>query len=292
MVGSPAQERPGASSRERSGASAGQASAAAPGGGLPEPAEVVRTGEHPSQVCDLHLPPSGSATRVAALVHGGFWRAGHDRSLEHAVAADLLARGWAVWNADYRGVGDGGGWPGTLDDVAAALDALPGALAGHGLGGAPVALVGHSAGGHLVAWAANRRARGEAGALAPAAVVAQAGVVDLALAERLELGGGAAAALLGGPSSLLPERWAAADPVRRVPLGCPLLAVVGDADDVVPPPLSASLVDAARAAGDDAELVVVPGEGHMEHLDPASAVWREALSWLERVLPAPAQRAR
>ncbi|MGQ7295353.1 alpha/beta hydrolase family protein [Quadrisphaera sp. KR29] len=288
MAGSPAQEHLGASPRRRPG----RASAAAPGAGLPEPAEVVRLGEHPSQVCDLHLPAGGAATRVAALVHGGFWRAGYDRSLEDAVAADLLARGWAVWNVDYRAVGDGGGWPGTLDDVAAGLDALPGVLARHGLGGAPVALVGHSAGGHLVAWAGTRRGPGDAGALRPAAVVAQAGVVDLLLSERLRLGDGAATALLGGPSAALPERWAAADPARRVPLGRPLLAVVGDADDVVPPALSASLVEAARAAGDDAQLVVVPGEGHMEHLDPASAVWREALSWLERVLPAAAQRAR
>lgn len=279
MADSPAQQR--------SGASPSQGAGGAPGEALPPPVEVVRYGTHPAQVCDLHLPPGPPASRVAALVHGGFWKAGYDRSLERAVAADLLARGWAVWNVDYRAVGDGGGWPRTADDVGEALDALPAALARHGLAGAPVALVGHSAGGHLVTWAATRRAGSGPAPLRPAAVVAQAGVVDLQLAEHLHLGGGAAAALLGGSSAELPDLWADADPVRRVPLGVPLLAVVGDADDVVPPSLSASLVEAARGSGDeDAELVVVPGEGHGEHLDPASAVWGRALAFLERVLPA------
>src|SRR3954451_572071 len=86
-----------------------------------------RYGEAPAQVCELHLP-DGEARAVAVLVHGGFWRARYDRSQEHEVAADLVARGWAVWNIDYRGVGEGasagGGWPRTFEDVAAAVDLL------------------------------------------------------------------------------------------------------------------------------------------------------------------------
>ena len=66
-----------------------------------------RYGEAPAQVCELHLP-EGAPHAVAVLVHGGFWRARYDRTQEHAVAADLVERGWAVWNIDYRGVG--GSW--------------------------------------------------------------------------------------------------------------------------------------------------------------------------------------
>lgn len=254
-----------------------------------------RYGDHPSQVCELHLPPSPGSGRTAVLVHGGFWRAGYDLSLERAVAADLVGRGWAVWNVDYRGTGDGGGWRTTLQDLADAVDALAGPAAEHGLDLSRTAFVGHSAGGHLVTWAATRGSLpgGAPGAVAagrsavlPAAVVAQAGVVDLTQAEQQRLGDGAALALLGAPSSAEPEPWALADPVRRVPLGVPLLAVTGAEDDVVPPSLSQALVAAALAAGDDAELVVVPGEGHGEHLEPASGVWREALAWLDRKLPA------
>ena len=41
------------------------------------------------------------------------------------IADDLRRRGIAVWNIDYRGVDrDGGGYPGTFPDAAAAADAL------------------------------------------------------------------------------------------------------------------------------------------------------------------------
>ena len=62
---------------------------------------------------------------MAVLIHGGFWRARYGLDLEHALAADLVARGWTVWNIEYRRIGDGGGWPETFDDVRAAISALP-----------------------------------------------------------------------------------------------------------------------------------------------------------------------
>ncbi len=41
------------------------------------------------------------------------------------LALDLARRGIAAWNVEYRRVGqEGGGWPGTFEDVAAALDRL------------------------------------------------------------------------------------------------------------------------------------------------------------------------
>src|SRR4051794_23805222 len=116
-----------------------------------------RYGPAPAQVCDLHLP-SGPVRGVVILVHGGFWRARYDRSQEHAVAADLTRAGWAVWNIDYRGVGEGpsagGGWPRTFEDVAAAVDLLatvPGLPLEH------VAVAGHSARRAPALWIAGPR---------------------------------------------------------------------------------------------------------------------------------------
>ena len=43
----------------------------------------------------------------------------------------------------------------------------------------------------------------------------------------------------------------------------------GDRDEIVPLAISESFAAAARAAGDDVELVVAPGEDHFGHLDPA-----------------------
>ena len=105
--------------------------------------------------------------------------------------------------------------------------------------GAPLDLgrayvAGHSAGGHLALWAAGRRD----GAVQLAGAVAQAAVSDLVEAARLGLSDNAAALLLGGSPEAVPERYAAASPRARLPLGVPALLVHGDADDAVPVELS------------------------------------------------------
>jgi acetyl esterase/lipase len=249
-----------------------------------------RYGDAPAQVCELHLPDAPPRA-VAVLVHGGFWRARYDRSQEHAVAADLAGRGWAVWNLDYRGVGEGvsagGGWPATFEDVAAAVDLLADVP---GLPLERVAVAGHSAGGQLALWIAGRHrlppgAPGAAPRVRPLAAVAQAGVVDLAAAARAGVGNGAVVDLLGATPDADPGRYALTSPVALVPLGVPVLVVTGDRDESVPWQLSASWAAAARAAGDDVTLHVEPGEGHMGHVDPASTVWAVARAFLSsRVL--------
>nr|WP_297426838.1 alpha/beta hydrolase [uncultured Actinotalea sp.] len=234
---------------------------------------------------DLWLPP-GAPRGVVVLVHGGFWRAAYDRSLQDAVVDDLVAARWAVWNVEYRPVGDGGGWPHTFADVAAAADALADVGPATGLPLTRVVAVGHSAGGTLAAWlgARHRLPADAVGALPrvrPTAVCAQAGVLDLAAAARERVGDGAVTDLLGATPDADPLRYATTSPAALVPSGVPVLALTGADDDVVPPRQSEAFVAAAVAAGDDARLQVVPGEGHMEHLDPASACWRAARAWLD-----------
>jgi acetyl esterase/lipase len=246
-----------------------------------------RYGPAPAQVCELHLP-DGPPRAVAVLVHGGFWRARYDRTQEHAVAADLVARGWAVWNVDYRGVGEGpsagGGWPATFEDVATAVDLLAGARPDLPLD--RVAVLGHSAGGQLALWIAGRHrlppgAPGAGPRIRPVAAVAQAGVVDLVAAARSGVGNGAVVDVLGATPDDDPVRYQLTSPMTLVPLGVPVLLVTGDADDTVPPALSASWAAAATAAGDDVTLHVEPGEGHMGHVDPSSRVWAVARQWLD-----------
>lgn len=248
-----------------------------------------RYGDHPAQVADLHLPDA-SPRGVAVLVHGGYWRARYDRSLEHAVAADLVSRGWAVWNVDYRAVGegrsDGGGWPRTFEDVAAAVDLLPRAAATHGLPLHRVVAVGHSAGGAMVLWLAGRanlpdRAVGARPAVTLHAVVAQGSVCDLTAGVAQGLGAGAIVDLMGGPPDALPEAYAVADPARLLPFAAPVLLITGDADDAVPHAQSVAFASAARASGTDITLRIVAGDGHFVHLDPDSPAWQQTVQWLE-----------
>ena len=233
----------------------------------------------------------GQTVDVVVLVHGGYWGAGYDRTLETAVAQDLTDDGIVVWNLDYRGVGaadpaDEGGWPGTFEDVAAGLDLLPEALASVGLAPDRVAVVGHSAGGTMALWLAARHtlpdgAPGAAPAVRPDLVVTQAGVNDLRAAASERGSRVPVESLMGGAPSQVPDdRYDLASPTARLPLGVPTLVTTGDQDTVVVPTISTGFAEAARAAGDDVTLTVVPGEGHDVHLDPSSASWAGVRAWL------------
>ena len=189
---------------------------------------LVAYGDDPAQFAELSVPAGDAPAPVAVVIHGGFWRHRYDLSLGRPLAATLPARGWAALNVEYRRVGGGGGYPATLDDVSAAIDALADVDAGLDLD--TVVTIGHSAGGHLAAWAATR--------LEPAVpvtgVVSQAGVLDLRAAAAERLGAGATQDFLGGAPDDVPERYDDASPIEHVPLGVPVLCVHGRDDTNVP----------------------------------------------------------
>ena len=93
------------------------------------------------------------------------------------------------------------------------------------------------------------------------AAVSQAGVVDLRLAWELRLSEGVVGDLLGGGPDEYPARYALASPAERVPLGVPVLLTHGGRDDIVPPSVTAAYAEAARAAGDEVEVVELAGRG-------------------------------
>jgi acetyl esterase/lipase len=229
---------------------------------------------------------------VVVLIHGGYWRAIYTKRLMRRLAAAVVARGWVAYNIEYRRVGPlggHGGWPATFDDVAAAMDHLT-ELEGIDL--ARVVTCGHSAGGHLALWAAGRAGlpAGVPGAdpkVLPCGAISLAGVVDLDRAAALGLGGGAVPALLGGPPTDHPERYAVASPAALLPLGVPQVLIHGLADAIVPASLSEEYVDAAKACGDPAVYVPLAGLGHMEMIDPGSAAWAAAEEHLDRLFAPP-----
>src|SRR4051794_30693792 len=167
----------------------------------------VRYGPRRAQRVEVTLPEGGGPHPVAVLVHGGFWRSRYTLSLMRPLAEDVVRRGWAAYNVEYRRLGplSRGGVPQTLDDVAAAIDAI---ATQPELDATRVVAIGHSAGGHLALWAAGRT-----DARVPlTGVVGQAAVADLAEAERLRLGAGVVTRFAG-------ERLPEADPLRRAPTG-------------------------------------------------------------------------
>lgn len=212
--------------------------------------------EHVMEVWD------GGAERAVVVLHGGFWAARYDRAHIRPLCAALAERGHPTVAVEYHRVGQaGGGWPGTFDDVATALDAVPQLT--------DTVLIGHSAGGQLALWAAMRADRG----LMPRGVVSLAGVCDLGRAYDLDLGGGAVRDLLGGSPDERPERYAAADPMRLLPTDVRCVLVHGDRDDRVPVDISGRFADAMAATDGDVRLTTLAGLGHFELIDPTHAAF-------------------
>ena len=239
-------------------------------------------GDNPAQVAELFLPSGSGPFAVCVVVHGGYWRAQYDRSLMTGLCDDLAAHGLAAWNLEYRRVGAGGGWPATLDDVAAGVDALAELSAPLDL--ARVVAVGHSAGGQLALWAAARHtlpddAPGGDPKVQIVAAVSQAGVLDLGLAAGLVPSSTPTRALLGDPVTNY-ERYVLASPRERLPLGIPQLVLHGERDDTVSMRIATSYSTAARNAGDPCELRVLSQTGHFEHVDAGSEAWHVARDWL------------
>ena len=237
-----------------------------------------RYGPHFHHFGDLYVPEGEGPFPVAVVLHGGFWREQHTLDLTDPLARDLAARGWAAWNVEFRRVGElsGGGYPRTLEDVAEAIDALRTLDAPLDL--SRVVGIGHSAGGQLALWAA---ARPDAG-VPLAGVVAQAGITDLRAAEHDPDGEDAIALFAGGFAADVPDRYADASPLERLPIGVPQLLVHGTEDVRVPVDMSRRYAEAARAAGDEVELVIRPGEDHFVHLDVAGGAWADVVGWLRR----------
>lgn len=236
---------------------------------------TIAYGGHEDQVLDLHEPVATTSGTTVVLVHGGFWREQYRRDLMAPLVPSLVAAGHVVANLEYRRVGGAGGWPMTLTDVAAGVDALAAVPA---VDADRVVTVGHSAGGHLAVWAAarHRLPRGAPGAtprVRPRHAVSQAGVLVLDDAIADDLGRGAVAALLEGTDE---DRLAVVDPARLLPLGVPVTLVHGDRDDTVPVAQSHVWQRLATAAGDDTSVHVLPG-GHMDVIDPTHPTWSVVL---------------
>lgn len=247
---------------------------------------TLRYGPDSEQIADVWLPQSGPASLVIFL-HGGFWRAEFDRAHTAPLAAALAAAGYAVCTPEFRRVGQpGGGWPGTFDDVAAAVDGLPGlaaAAAGPGrLATRQLVLAGHSAGGHLALWSA---ARHRLPASSPwhavgrfhLGVIALAPVSDLAACHAEHLGDDAADALMGGGPDRYPERYALADPAALLPMGTEVRIVHGSRDHRVPCRMSRDYAARAAEEGDRVSFDELPC-GHFEPIDPLSSAWPAVLA--------------
>lgn len=236
---------------------------------------------------ELRLPVGKENVPIVVLIHGGCWRSQYDmKHVGHAAAA-LAKEGFAVWTIEYRRIGDiGGGWPGTFDDIATAVDHVRRLGAQFRvLDTTRVVLVGHSAGGQLALWAASRKQNETTGlfrsAISPmtvSGVVSLAGITDLA--DYSTGAGGcnqSVVPLLGGTPQQVPQRYRAVSPMERAPIGVFVRLIHGEADPIVPMAQAKAFLEKLRVSGDRAELDVIPNAGHFDLLSPKSDAWQVVL---------------
>ncbi|MBO1267935.1 alpha/beta hydrolase [Arthrobacter cavernae] len=240
----------------------------------PEPSRTtgqrIAYGAAEPQFVDFYLPTEAERpVAVAVLIHGGYWRDRFDLSLMDLLVADALGRGMAVANVEYRRMGNGGGWPTTGRDVEEAMTLVREHWREWN-GVVPFISVGHSVGGQLALL----------NSAAADAVVALAPVTDVSRTDDERLGEDAAVAFMGARAAELPSEYAAASPVRQLPLGRPVLVVHGDVDSRVPVDHSRGFVGMARAAGDVVEYREVPGLDHVTAIDPSASHWPAAAAWM------------
>ena len=242
------------------------------------PAGRFRYGPAPQQIVDLRLPSGPGKFPVAVVVHGGCWDAatgGTARGIA-PLADALTARGIATLNVSYREVGQpGGGWPGTMRDVGAAIDGVRALARRYPLDPGRLIVVGHSAGAQLALWSAMRgrlapeSALHVADPLLPAAVVAIDGPGTLAEFVGVDAdvcGKPVIVPFMGGTPAAVPDRYRDASPQEHLPLHARQYLVQAALGD-----LMQRYVDLAKRSGDPV-AVYKPADGkHFDIINPREA---------------------
>jgi len=251
-------------------------------------------GDEPSQFADLWLPSGSGSHPVLVLMHGGCWRADlPGLELMAYAAEDLRQHGFAVWNVEYRRLGEaGGGYPGTFEDIANAVDWLRKLANVKSLDLSNVVAVGHSAGGHLALWAAARRRLPKASPLyrdTPLpikAVVSLAGIGDLSAYRAYgppACGGPRVIDFLDGTASRGPwDVFNDTSPAEMLPIGVPQAIISGELDPIVPAAFGRAYAAKATAAGDPVQEITISDAGHFELIDPKSSSFEEIRSIIAR----------
>lgn len=230
--------------------------------------ETHSYGPEPLQIAKFWPASGASGKATLVFVHGGCYL--NTFSIEHsyALATALASQGFNVWSVEYRRSGDpGGGWPGSLEDVALAVRYIGAGIA-VSKDKQPLYLLGHSAGGHLALLTAQRISQVER-------VFGLAAISDPA---RYAQGSNSCQAathdFMGGTPLDIPLAYEMAT-VDLNRLANRVLLLHGSADNIVP--LTQSSVQMGS-------YLTVNGAGHFDWIHPQTAAFRVLLSSLNQSL--------
>jgi acetyl esterase/lipase len=260
----------------------------------PAPSRHVAYGAAPSQFAELFQPAGEGPFPVAVIIHGGCWTKEFGGITQmRNMAGALAGQGIAVWNVEYRRYDEeGGGYPGMYHDVATALDRLRTLAPEHQLALSRVVLVGHSAGGHLAQWAGSRAKLPRSSPLYVAdplpvpTVISLGGLADLRNEAALIKSScdRDTAQLAGVASAGRPDVFSDTSPAEMLPAGVRTVLIHGELDTISPPRAGHDYARRAIAAGDAAEVIVLPGGSHYDEVAVTSPSWSIVAAQIRKAL--------
>ena len=203
------------------------------------------------------------ADKALIFIHGGCWLNAygyeHAKGMYHALAE----LGMGVYVTEYRRVGDeGGGWPGSLDDVTQAISTALKRIENEGRY-TNIYIAGHSAGGHLALLAAQRLSSSSLN-LSRANIKRIIGLAAITDIQSYAMGHNscqsATAKFMNGMPEDVPTAYQRATP-RPTHGSLPITLLQGDADSIVP---------ARHAVLSGTNQKIIKNGGHFDWLHPES----------------------
>jgi len=249
----------------------------------PAPDAHIAYGPAPRQYVEVFEPPGRGPFPVAVLIHGGcFYNKYEGMPQLRGMAGALGAHGVAVWSIEYRGLETpGGGYPGTFQDINAAMASLADHARSLHIDTRRLVVVGHSAGAYLALWVAGRQNLPVSSPLHVAhplrarEVVALGGSGDIHpdIPSFRQPCGLEPGALTGTPTPERPDVYADTSPAALLPNGAHTVFVNGEVDMIAAPANSATYAARVRAAGDKADVIVIPHASHYDEPAVTSPAW-------------------
>ena len=201
---------------------------------------------------------------VLIFIHGGCWSNEYRISQSYPIATALALNGFHVWSIEYRATGDqGGGWPGTYNDIEQAL-AFISSVEDNYYSERKQVVLGHSAGGHLALLASSNSDR-------ESTVVGLAAITQLVTYAN-ESGGcnSLAISFMNGSPDDIPEQYVLANP-QLPKIATNAYLFVGEIDNIV---------DTNQATNSGLSFEIAPGAGHFDWIHPGTASFNVLLDYL------------
>jgi acetyl esterase/lipase len=221
------------------------------------------------QYAELWLPGNATIVQkapVVVFIHGGCWLNSFNIAYTHPFSTALSQAGYAVWSLEYRRTGDeGGGWPGTYEDIKAGLEFLD-SLQNQPIDTSNIVISGHSAGGHLALLTGTEypQLNGVIGLAAIADIVSYSQGSNSCQTVTADF--------MGGDYDSMPDAYSTANPAGKT-LHEDTVLLQGDIDSIVP-------VEQSRLRG--ANTIIQDGAGHFDWVHPGTPAFARFLESLEQ----------